>query len=76
MQRNTNVISISLTPEVLLILEQISSKSAKTRSEVIKDLLVTYNQNKSWEQIFVWGRKTKEKFAIKSEEDIIKIIND
>lgn len=76
MLRNTAVISISLPPEILAILEQLTRKTSKTRSEIIKDLLVSYYQDKSWEQIFSWGRKTKEKFKIKSEEDILKIIND
>ena len=76
MQRNTAVISISLPPEILSILERLSKKTAKTRSEIIKELLVTYYQDESWGQIFTWGRKTKEKFDIKSEEDIVKLIND
>ncbi len=76
MQRNTAVISISLPPEILSILERLSKKTAKTRSEIIKELLVTYYQDESWEQIFAWGRKTKEKFDIKSEEDIVRLIND
>lgn len=76
MQRNTAVISISLPPEILSILERLSKKTAKTRSEIIKELLVTYYQDESWEQIFTWGRKTKEKFNIKSEEDIVRLIND
>lgn len=76
MLRNSAVISISLPPEVLAILEKITRKTSKTRSEVIKELLVSYYQDKSWEQIFAWGRKTKEKYNIKREEDIVKIIND
>lgn len=76
MLRNTKVISISLPPEILSLLEQLSRNTSKTRSEIVKDLLVSYYQNKSWEQIFNWGRQTKEKFKIKSEEDILKIIND
>lgn len=76
MQRNTAVISISLPPEILAILEKITKKTAKTRSDVVKELLMTYYNDQSWEQIFTWGRKTKEKFDIKSEEDIVKLIND
>ncbi|MDZ7586219.1 MAG: ribbon-helix-helix protein, CopG family [Patescibacteria group bacterium] len=76
MIRNTAVISISLPQEFLLILNKITKKAAKTRSEVIKDLLLGYYQDQSWELIFDWGRTTKEKFNIKSEEDIIKLIND
>ncbi len=59
-----------------MILNQLTKKKAKTRSEVIKDMLLSYYQDQSWEQLFDWGRKTKEKFNIKSEEDIVKLIND
>lgn len=76
MLRNTTVISISLPPEVLTKLEKIIKETSKTRSEVIKDLLVSYYQDKSWEDIFAWGRNAKEKFNIKSEEDIVRLIND
>jgi len=76
MIRNTAVISVSLPQEFLLILNQLTKKMAKTRSGVIKDLLLDYYQDQLWEQIFEWGRTTKEKFNIKSEEDIVKLIND
>lgn len=76
MLRRTSVISISLPPEILAILEKLTQKTSKTRSEVIKDLLVRYYQDVSWEEIFAWGKKTRERFNIKSEEDILKIIND
>ena len=60
----------------MALLEQVTRQTAKTRSEVIKDLLITYYQDKSWQQIFAWGKNTKEKFNIKSEKDILKVIND
>ena len=76
MLRNTSVISISLPVKIMALLEQVTRQTAKTRSEVIKDLLITYYQDKSWQQIFAWGKNTKEKFNIKSEKDILKVIND
>lgn len=76
MQRNTAVVSVSLPPEVFAILNQLAKAKVKTKSEVIKDLLLSCRQNESWEKIFAWGRQTKEKYRIASEEDILKIIND
>jgi len=76
MLRNSAVISISLPPELLVRLDQFKNQSKKTRSEIVKDLIVSYLQDKSWSQIFTWGRESKEKLNIKSEEDIIKLIND
>lgn len=76
MIRNTAVISISLPQEFLLILNRLAKKAAKTRSDIIRELLLDYYQDQSWEQIFDWGRTTKEKFNIRGEEDIVKLIND
>ena len=76
MLRNTSVISISLPVKIMALLEQVTRQTTKTRSEVIKDLLITYYQDKSWQQIFAWGKNTKEKFNITSEKDILKVIND
>ena len=76
MIRNTAVISVSLPQEFLLILNSLAKKAAKTRSDIIRELLLDYYQDQSWGQIFDWGRRTKEKFNIKSEADIVKLIND
>lgn len=76
MLRNSSVISISLPPEVSAILNKLVARTSKTKSEIVKDLLVSYYKDKSWEQIFKWGRQTKEKYNIQSEADILKIIND
>jgi len=76
MLRKTAVISISLPPEIFILLEKLRKETAKTRSDVVKDLLVSYANSKSWEEIFSWGRQTKQKMKIRSEEDILKIIND
>lgn len=76
MIRNTAVVSISLPQEFLLILDGLARKSAKTRSDIIRELLLGYYQDQSWEQIFDWGRKTREKFKLTSEADILKLIDD
>lgn len=76
MLRKSAVISISLPPEDLTTLQRLTTETSKTRSEIIRELLAAYSQKRAWEQIFAWGRETKEKFNIRSEEDILKIIND
>ena len=76
MLRNTSVISISLLPDSLEILEKLCQKEAKSRSQIIKELLLEQNQKQAWDTVFDWGRNTKEQMAITSEEDILKLIND
>ena len=76
MTRNTAVVSISLHKDEYLLLEKLSKDRAKNRSEMIRELIVAYKENRTWDEIFTWGRKTKEKFSIQSEEDIMKLIHD
>ena len=70
------VISISLYKKYLNKLDQMSKKEDKSRSQVVRELIEKYETDKEWEQIRKWGRETAKKFNIKSEEDILRIIND
>jgi len=42
----------------------------------VKEMVLEKTAKDNWQEIFAWGRKTKEKYNLKSEEDIIKLIND
>ena len=74
MLRQSKVISISLPKNIYLKLEQIRKKEAKSRSELIRSLIRFYEEEKDWKKIFTLGKRTKEKFNIQSEEDILRII--
>jgi len=76
MNGNRQVVSISLPKKSLLVLEKICRQQEKTRSEIIREFIRKYSQEKQWQEIFSWGEKTASKFNIKSEEDILKLIND
>jgi len=76
MIRNTAVVSVSLPQEFLLMLNQLAKQAAKTRSDIVRELLLGYYQNQCWNQLFSWGRQSKEKFKIQSEADILRLIND
>ena len=70
------VISVSLYKKYLKKLDQMTKKENKSRSQVVRELIERYETDKEWEQIRKWGRETAKKFNIKSEEDILRIIND
>lgn len=70
------VISISLYKKYLKKLDQMSKRESKSRSQLIRELIDRYEVETEWEQIRKWGRETAKKFNIKSEEDVLRIIND
>jgi len=70
------VISISLYKKYLKKLDQMSKKEDKSRSQLVRELIDKYETDMLWEDIYEIGRKTAKKFNIKSEEDVLRIIND
>jgi metal-responsive CopG/Arc/MetJ family transcriptional regulator len=70
------VVSLSLTPKSLSLLDRISKKEEKSRSAVVRDLIRSYFVEKDWDEIFNWGKETAKKFKIRSEADVLELIND
>lgn len=70
------VITISLYQKYLKKLDKMSKMENKSRSQLIRELIDKYETDKLWEEIYEIGRKTAKKFNIKSEEDVLRIIND
>lgn len=70
------IISISLSSAQLRQLDRISKSDHKSRSQLIRELIDKYQTQKAWKQIRRWGKETAKKFNIKSEADILRIIND
>lgn len=74
MQRQ--IISFSLPPKIAKKLDSLSKKQNKSRSQLLRELIENYEIDESLKRIFAWGKETKKKFNIKSEEDILRIIDD
>ena len=74
--QSRQIITISLPPFMLQKLSRISKKERKTRSQVVRDLIDKYETESMWEEIYKWGSDAAAKFNIKSEKDVLKILND
>ncbi|MBU0569743.1 ribbon-helix-helix protein, CopG family [Patescibacteria group bacterium] len=72
---NRQVVSISLPEPTLKILNELVKRERKSRSQVVKELINRYETEVMWDEILKLGQKTAEKFNIKSEADVLKIIN-
>lgn len=74
-QRNTEVISVSLSPNKLAKLESERKKKGQSRSAFISSLIDRISEEERWQRIYKRGEKTAKMFGITSEEDIDRILH-
>ena len=76
MNQSRQVVSISLPQKSLMLLKNLSKKEEKSRSQLIREFINRYAQEEKWQQIFDWGEKTAKEFKIRSEADVLRLVND
>lgn len=74
--RNTEVVSVSMEPEVVLMLNQITKRNGQSRSSVITEAIRKEKWRMDWERIREYGRRSARKLGITSEEDVYRIMGD
>lgn len=75
-QRNTQVISISMPQEVVVKMEKNRSLSKQSRSAFISSLISNSFNEQRWQRIYQMGTKTAQEFKITSEDDIDRILHE
>lgn len=78
MNRNTQVLSVSLPPEVYKKIEQLSKSEKKTKSQLIRDMVVAYRRNvyeKEWAKIRKMGDEIRKKYNFKTEDELFEYIH-
>ena len=57
--------------------DMIAKKEYRNRSELIKEALRSYLEDREvWSGIFAYGKKVGKKMGIKSEEDVYRIVDE
>ena len=74
--RNTQVISISLSPLQYKYLESARKSNGESRSSFIARLVSRYAEDQHWQKIYQKRAVTAGKFKITSEADIDRILHD
>ena len=69
-------LTVSLSQKSYNKLEVLQKTESRSRSEIIRSLIDKYDNQKTWEELFVLGDATTQEYDIKSEEDVLKIIED
>ena len=75
-QRNTQVVSVSLDPKIVKMLDALKKKYGQTRSSAMAALIKKEALREEWESITAWGKETSKKFGFTSEEDVYRFLGD
>ena len=71
----TQTLNIALPKKLVKKVDEVAKKEYRNRSELIRQALRVYLEDKSeWEQIFKAGKKAMKDMGIKSEEEVDKIV--
>ena len=68
MGRTTQVISISLPPEMTRQIDRLAKNESRTRSELLREALRRYLEEQTWKKIFNYGRMKARTLEITSKE--------
>ncbi len=72
--RTTKIMTLSLPPEMAKEVETLVKEENRTKSELFREALRKYINDKRWQQIRQWGMKTSLELDIATEEDVNKLI--
>lgn len=78
MGRKSKVLSLSVPPDIARELDTMARTEDKSRSEIFKDMFRTYKESvaeREWRELFSFGKETAEKFRIKDEEELFRILD-
>lgn len=74
---DSQMINFSIPKPMLKRLDTLAKYDMSTRSEVIRDSLRAYlQQRQSWDNLAAYGRRQAQKFGIKNEDDVERVIDE
>lgn len=74
--RLTKLISFSLMPDFLREVERVAKEEHHTKSELIREALRRYLEDREWEQLTRYARRKSAETGIKTEEDIQRVVDE
>ncbi len=73
--RTTKLISISIMPDFLKEVERVAGEENRTKSELIREALRRYIEDREWEKLTRYARRKSAEPEIITEEDIQHIVD-
>jgi CopG family transcriptional regulator/antitoxin EndoAI len=76
MLRLTKLISFSILPDFLREVEKVAKEENRTKSELIREALRRYIEDREWENLTRYARIKSAETGIKTEEDIQRAVDE
>ena len=73
--RLTKLISLSIMPDFLREVEKVAKEENRTKSELIREALRRYIEDREWEKLTRYARIKSAATGIKTEEDIQRLVD-
>lgn len=73
--RTTKVMTLSIPPDMVMEIEKIISKEHRTKSELFREALRKYINDKRWLQIRQWGLKASQELGVSTEDEVNELIH-
>ncbi|MBI5027030.1 MAG: ribbon-helix-helix protein, CopG family [Nitrospirae bacterium] len=73
--RTTKVTTLSLPPEMVKEVERLTREEKRTKSELFREALRKYINDRRWQQLRQWGMKTAQESGISTEEEVDELIH-
>ncbi len=74
--RLTKLISFSIMPDFLREVEKVAKEENRTKSELIREALRRYIEDREWEKLTRYARRKSAEIGIKTEEDIQRVVDE
>jgi len=74
--RLTKLISFSIMPDFLREVEKVAKEENRTKSELIREALRRYMEDREWEKLTRYARIKSAATGIKTEEDIQRVVDE
>ncbi len=74
--RRTKLISFSIMPDFLREVEKVAKEEHRTKSELIREALRRYLEDREWEKLTRYARRKSAATGIKTEEDIQRVVDE
>lgn len=77
MGRVSKVLSFSLPPDTASKIESLAKSENRSRSELLREMVSVYERFQAeaeWQELFAFGEETAQRFKIKSEDELFKIL--
>jgi CopG family transcriptional regulator/antitoxin EndoAI len=76
MLRKTKLITISIFPDLLEKLNRIAKEESRTRSELLREAMRRYIEEREYQAIVRYARDKAEEVGVKTEEDVYRLVGE